>query len=171
MWQLVTLLTSSPAVLFLALPYWPPCSPHICHAHFYSWSSVLIFPFVLFFPNNCNGQAPQFFAQMLSSQVNFGFLIHKVEMILIMHLPDWVVVGEMPVWWSYMLVIVIIIYMSEGGISTHKSFPLPSTLQTDLNSLVTWHSSAPYTLTDLILSSELLHVFRATQGYTYSASV
>lgn len=68
MWQLVTLLTSSPAVLFLALPYWPPCSPHICHAHFYSWSSVLIFPFVLFFPNNCNGQAPQFFAQMLSSQ-------------------------------------------------------------------------------------------------------
>lgn len=87
-----------------------------------------------------------------------------------MRLPDWVAVGEVPVSWSCMLVI-IIVYMSEGGISTHKSFPLPSTLQTDLNSFVTWHSSAPYALIDLILSGELLHVFRATQSYTYSASV
>ena len=44
--------------------------------------------------------------------------------------------------------------MGEGGISTHKSFPLPSTLQTDLNSFVTWHSSAPYALIALILSSD-----------------
>lgn len=88
MWQLVPLLTSSPTFLFLALPYWSPCWPRMCRAHFYSWASLLIFPFVFFFPNNCDGQVPQFFAQMLSSQetLNTNYLIKIVHSAHLFHI-------------------------------------------------------------------------------------